>query len=166
MKTPIALCIVLASTLAGCGQAAETRWGSPEPQSTTAAALNAVQQCTSQAQTCAQAASTPQDIAACEQALQSCLSALVAEAGVPSLPPFDAGLPPLPNLDAGVPLPTLPDGAVPPLPSLDAGLPQLPGLPDASAVDGCLQTLQSCLTGGTDPTTCATQVTTCLQAAL
>jgi len=165
MKTPLALCIVLASTLAGCSQAAETHWGSPEPQSTTAAALNAVQQCTQQAQACAQAASTPQDFAACEQGLESCLSALVAEAGVPSLPGFDAGIP-LPSFDGGVPVPTLPDGAVPPLPSLDAGLPPIPGLPDAGAVDGCLQTLQSCLTSGTDPTTCATQVTSCLQAAL
>jgi hypothetical protein len=162
MKTPIALCIVLASTLAACSQAAQTHWGSPEQQSTTAAALDAVQQCTQTAQTCAQAATTPQALATCQQGLQSCLSALVAEAGVPSLPPFDSGVP-LPSLDAGIPVPTLPDGAVPPVPSLDAGI---PGLPDLNAVDACLQTLQSCLTSGTDPTTCATQVTSCLQAAL
>jgi hypothetical protein len=173
MKTPIvahiamaiapALALALVASPVGCSPAAETRWtSSSEPSSTTAAALGAVQNCTAQAQACASTATTPSAIASCEQGLKACLDALVAEAGVPTLPPFDAGFP-LPSLDGSF-LPPLPDGSLPTLP--EAGLPPLPNLPDAAAVDACLQTLQSCLGSSTDPTTCATQVTTCLQQAL
>jgi hypothetical protein len=171
MKTPIvgriALAIALApafaSPLVACSPAAETHWtSSSEPSGTTAAALNAVQDCTAQAQACAAAATSPSGFASCEQGLKSCLDALVAEAGVPTLPPFDAGFP-LPSFDGGF-LPPLPDASLPTLP--EAGLPPLPNLPDAGAVDACLQTLQSCLGSSTNPATCATQVTTCLQQAL
>lgn len=160
MKTTIVVGVALASVLVACSDAAQTHWGS-DRSATTSSALGGVQDCTAQAQACALDASSPSDIAACEQGLKACLTGLLAEAGVPSLPGFDGGLPPVPGLDAG--FPSLPDAGLPALP--DAGLPPIP-VPDAGAVDACLQALQQCLGSSTSPSQCATQAVTCIEQAI
>jgi hypothetical protein len=162
-KYSIIACTALASTLFACTHGSEPSWS--ESSGTTAEELGAVQGCTSQSQTCISAATTTAALAACEQELGTCLASLVAEAGVP-LPSFDAGLPINFSFDAG----SLPpfggfDGSLPTLP--DAGLPSFP-VPEAGSYPGsaCIQELQSCLSSQTSPTTCATQVETCLQQAI
>jgi hypothetical protein len=160
MKFGILVSAALASTVVGCNQ--ETGSWSIESSGKTAEELNAVQSCESQAQSCAQMATSPSAIASCEQTLRSCLGALIAEAGVPSIPSFDAGgLSPIGSFDGGF---------VPPLP--DASLPTGPGTPPVPSFDGgfpgsaCIDQLQTCLMGSTNPATCATQVATCLKQAI
>jgi hypothetical protein len=170
MKKSILVCLAIVPILFACSGSPHSGWQS-EPSSTTQADLNAVQSCISQSQTCASGATTASAVATCEQQLKACLGTLVAEAGIPSAPPWtpdDAGPPFGFPFDAGS-LPQLPgfDGGLPSLPSFDAGLPSIP-FDDAGAFPGssCIQTLQSCLSGSTNPATCAQQVATCLEKAI
>jgi hypothetical protein len=164
MKFGILVSAALASTsiaLVGCTQ--ETGSWTTESSSKTAAELNAAQSCESQAQSCAKMATSPSDLASCEQAFRSCLGTLCSEAGVPPIPSFDAGGgPPIGSFDAG--------GFVPPFP--DGGPPTGPGVPTPPSFDGgypgsdCIDQLQTCLMGSTNPETCATQVVACLKQAI
>jgi hypothetical protein len=163
MKFGILVSAALASTsiaLVGCTQ--ETGSWSVESSSRTTAELSAVQTCQSQAESCAKMATSASAIASCEQTLKSCLGTLIAEAGVPSIPSFDCGAPPIGSFDAG--------GFVPPFP--DGGPPTGPGVPTPPSFDGgypgsaCIDQLQTCLMGSTDPSTCATQVVACLKQAI
>jgi hypothetical protein len=157
IKFGILVSAALASTsiaLVGCTQ--ESGSWSVESSSRTTAELGAVQNCQSQAESCAKMAMTPSDIAACEQTLRSCLGTLCSEAGVPPIPSFDAGPPPVVSFDAGGFVPPLDDAGVPTVPSFDGGFPG----------SACIDQLQTCLMGSTNPADCATQVVTCLKQAI
>jgi hypothetical protein len=155
----------LSLAVVACGQGADPSSTEPSSESTTDA-LTTVVTCQQDAFACQRDAQVPTGLDACQKELQACLMSLFPAA--PSLPGFDGGVvvPKLPSFDAG--LPKLPNPT--PVPTItpptlpDAGLPRLPdaGVPaDAQ----CLATLQSCLLGGTMPTTCASDAQTCLTAA-
>jgi hypothetical protein len=169
MKFAILVGVALASTVVGCTQEPGT-W-SVESSSRTTAELNAVQSCEAQAESCAKMATSPSAIASCEQTFRSCLGTLIAEAGVPSIPPFDCGTPPVGSFDGGGFVPPFDGGGFVP-PSFDGGAPMGPGVPNQPSFDGgfpgsaCIDQLQTCLMGSTDPATCASQVVTCLKQAI
>jgi hypothetical protein len=156
--------LVVAAT--ACGQGADPSSAEPSTSESTDA-LTTVVTCQQQAFTCQLDAAAPSGFDACQKELEACLMSLFPtqpgfDAGLPKLPSppsFDAGLPKLPGFDAGLPKP----------PSFDAGLPKPPSPPsfDAGvpAEAQCLASLQSCLLGGTTPTTCASDAQTCLTAA-
>jgi hypothetical protein len=164
---------LITSGVVGCSQPAQA------PVSDESSALTGAQSCQSQDQTCIASATSASAIATCQQQLESCLEALVADAGLPPVVAFDAGslpspgslfdgsLPPVVTFDAAG-FPFGDDAAIPSLPPIldDAGLSEDAALSAVSAVDSCIQTLQSCLSSSTDPQTCASQVVTCLQQAI
>jgi hypothetical protein len=168
--------IAATSLVIGCGQGAGDSRSAGESLGTSQAALDTVNDCVTQTQTCAAAAKSLMDGAACEQQLRACLAPLIANAGNVAVPPLvipDAGftLPPIVLLDAGFTLPPLviPDAGftLPPVVLPDAALPPLPDPAKVqAAVGACVTALDTCLSGSTDPMTCAAQAQTCLRQAI
>ncbi len=159
-----------AGVMTACSFAADP--SSTESSSSSNEALNTVVSCQNANRGCEAASKTPSDLASCRRELQSCLMSLLPTGGLPPVPPeLDAGFPPRP------PRPTLPDAGFPgrPVRGFDAGFPVVPPvtpppitLPDAGMPPqrACLEDLQTCLFSKTDPATCATDVRTCLTAAV
>ena len=134
-----------ASLLGGCGQGPDHSGQVSDTTETSSESLNVVNGCIAQAKTCAAAAKSVADGEACGQQLRACLAPLVADAGNVTVPPVT--IPPV----------AIPDAALPPVPD--------PTKVEA-AVRACVATLRTCLSGSTDPATCADQARTCLTQAI
>jgi hypothetical protein len=130
--------LVGASFFGGCGQGPSPSGPPAGELGTSSDSLDIVNGCIAQAKICATAAKSVTDGEACRLELRACLAPLVADAGSVTIPPVV--IPPI-------------DAALPPVPD--------PAKVEA-AVRACVDTLRTCLSGSTDPVTCADQARTCL----